>query len=157
MYRKIAMISLICLFIDQITKYIITTSMNLFDSINVIKSFFNITYVRNYGAAWSILEGNKIFLILVALSSLFFIYWFFIRNNKLKTLEIVIYGVLIGGILGNLTDRIILGYVIDFLDFNLLGYDFPVFNAADIFIVISIGLMIIGLFKGEEEDEKISS
>ncbi|MDD2181258.1 MAG: signal peptidase II [Bacilli bacterium] len=157
MYKKIAIISLICLFIDQITKYIVTTTIQLFDSIDVIKPLFKVTHVRNHGAAWSIFEGNKIFLILVAFSSLFFIYWFFIKNNKLKTFEIIIYGVLIGGILGNLIDRIILGYVIDFLDFNILGYDFPIFNAADIFIVVSIGLMVIGLFKEEEKDDKISS
>ena len=114
MYKKMTIISLLCLFVDQTTKYIITTKMNLFDSINIINSFFKITYVKNYGAAWSILEGNKIFLILVACSALFFIYWFFIRNVKLNRSEIIIYGILVGGIFGNLMDRIMLGYVVDF-------------------------------------------
>lgn len=149
MYKKMTIISLLCLFVDQTTKYIITTKMNLFDSINIINSFFKITYVRNYGAAWSILEGNKIFLILVACSALFFIYWFFIRNVKLNRSEIIIYGILVGGIFGNLMDRIMLGYVVDFLDFNVLGYNFPIFNVADICIVISISLIIIDILRKE--------
>ncbi len=157
MYKKITIVSLICLLIDQTTKYIITNSMSLFDSIKVIKSFFSITYVRNYGAAWNILDGNKIFLIFVALGALFFIYWVFIKDNKLSKMDIIIYGILIGGVLGNLIDRITFGYVIDFLDFNILGYDFPVFNAADIFIVVSIGLIIIDMIRRGDNDAKIHS
>ena len=156
MYKKITIISLICLLIDQLTKFIITTNMNLFSSISVIKSIFSITYVRNYGAAWSILEGNKIFLILFAFCALFLIYWLFIRNNKLTKSEIITYGILIGGIIGNLFDRIVYGYVIDFLDFNILGYDFPIFNMADTFIVISVGLMIFSMLKGKDETCKNS-
>ena len=61
MVKKISLISFGCLLLDQITKLLIITKMNLNDSISIIKSFFSITYVRNYGAAWSILEGNTFF------------------------------------------------------------------------------------------------
>lgn len=62
----------------------------------------------------------------------------------------IIYGILLGGIIGNLIDRIIYGYVIDYLNFNIFGYNFPVFNFADICIVISIFIIIIEILKGDK-------
>lgn len=150
MNKSIVIISLICLLIDQLTKFIIISTIDLFTSIEVIKSFFSLTYVRNYGAAWSILEGNSLFLIIFGFGALYLIYRLFIKGHKLMKFDIVTYGILIGGILGNLIDRIIYGYVIDFFDFNIWGYDFPIFNMADIFIVISVGLIIFSMLRGRE-------
>ena len=147
--KKITLISLICIFIDQITKLIIKNTINLHSSIILIKNFFSLTYVKNYGAAWSILSGSRIFLITIALVSLFLIYNYFIKDKNLSKLEIITYGLLIGGIIGNLIDRIVFGYVIDFFDFLIFNYNFPVFNFADIFIVVSAGLIIIDTFRGE--------
>ncbi len=155
MVKKISLISFGCLLLDQITKLLIITKMNLNDSISIIKSFFSITYVRNYGAAWSILEGNTFFLILIAIIAIAFIYIYFIKNKHLSILEIIIYGMLIGGILGNLVDRLIYNYVIDFLDFNILGYKFPVFNIADILIVVSTSLMILMIIRESDKNEKV--
>lgn len=149
---KISLISILCILIDQITKLIVTTNINLNNSITIINNFFSLTYVKNYGAAWSILSGNRLLLIIIALISLFLIYNFFIKNKELKTLEIITYGLLIGGIIGNLIDRIIFGYVIDFFDFLIFNYNFPVFNFADIFIVVSAGLIIIDTFRGETHE-----
>ena len=149
---KISLISILCILIDQITKLIVTTNINLNNSITIINNFFSLTYVKNYGAAWSILSGNRLLLIIIALISLFLIYNFFIKNKELKTLEIITYGLLIGGIIGNLIDRIIFGYVIDFFDFLIFNYNFPVFNFADIFIVVSAGLLIIDTFRGETHE-----
>lgn len=149
---KISLISILCILIDQITKLIVTTNINLNNSITIINNFFSLTYVKNYGAAWSILSGNRLLLIIIALISLFLIYHFFIKNKELKTLEIITYGLLIGGIIGNLIDRIIFGYVIDFFDFLIFNYNFPVFNFADIFIVLSAGLIIIDTFRGETHE-----
>ncbi len=157
MYKKLTLISLLCLIIDQLTKYIVTIKMNLFDSTNIIKSFFSITYVRNFGAAWSILEGNDLFLIVVAIMSIILIYYYFIKNKVLNNKNILILGTLIGGIMGNLIDRIILGYVVDFLDFTVFNYDFPVFNFADCFIVISIFFLIIEIFKEEQKNAENNS
>lgn len=149
---KISLISILCILIDQITKIIVTTNINLNNSITIINNFFSFTYVKNYGAAWSILSGNRLLLIIIALISLFLIYNFFIKNKELKTLEIITYGLLIGGIIGNLIDRIIFGYVIDFFDFLIFNYNFPVFNFADIFIVVSAGLIIIDTFRSETHE-----
>jgi signal peptidase II len=119
-------------------------------SINVIKNFFRITYLKNTGAAFSILSGNIIFLILITLIALFLIYFFLIRNKELKKIEIISYGMLIGGVIGNLIDRIRLGYVVDYLDFNFGNYNYPVFNFADTLIVISVILIIIST--GSDKD-----
>ena len=147
--KKILPITMISLLLDQIVKILIINTMNLFDSINIIEDFFNITYVRNTGAAWSILSGSTLLLIFISLIALVVIYLYFIKNKNLSRLENISYGLLIGGILGNLFDRIIHGYVIDYLDFKIINYDFPIFNIADISIVISIILIGITLIVGE--------
>ena len=144
--KKIFSISFICILIDQIIKFIITINLNFTESINIIKNFFRITYLQNNGAAFSILSGNRIFLILITLFSLILIYFILIKNKKINNIESICYGSLIGGIIGNLIDRIRLGYVIDYLDFNFGNYQYPVFNFADILIVVSaITLLIISL------------
>lgn len=143
--KKIGFIALFVIIIDQITKLLIKNYIDLNSSVILIKNFFNLTYVRNIGAAWSILSGSRFLLILIALIVLLCIYFFLIKGEKLKKLEIVYYGMLIGGIIGNLIDRIIFGYVIDYLDFYIFEYNFPVFNLADSFIVISVILMIIDI------------
>lgn len=141
--KKILTTSFICILIDQIIKIIITTNLKFTESINVIKNFFRITYLRNNGAAFSILSGNRIFLILITLIALLIIYIFLIKNKNINKIETICYGTLIGGIIGNLIDRVRLGYVIDYLDFNIINYNYPVFNFADICIVVSTILLLI--------------
>ena len=141
--KKILTTSFICILIDQIIKIIITTNLKFTESINVIKNFFRITYLQNNGAAFSILSGNRIFLILITLIALLIIYIFLIKNKNINKIEAICYGTLIGGIIGNLIDRVRLGYVIDYLDFNIINYNYPVFNFADICIVVSAILLLI--------------
>lgn len=141
--KKIGIISLVCIMVDQIIKIIISTNIKFTDSINIINNFFRITYLKNYGAAWSILSGNKIFLILVSFIALFLIYYFFLKNKKFSNIEEILYGLLIGGVIGNLIDRIRLGYVIDYLDFNFASYNYPVFNLADSLIVVSVIFLVV--------------
>ncbi|MDD2377761.1 MAG: signal peptidase II [Bacilli bacterium] len=148
--KKITIVSIVCILIDQLIKIIITNNITLNTGIEIIKDFFYLSHVRNYGAAWSIFTGSRIFLIIVAFVSLFVIYFLLIRKQELKRFDIICYGLLYGGIIGNLLDRIILGYVIDYLDFNIINYNFPVFNFADSLIVISVFLIIIKLLKEEK-------
>ena len=145
--KKIIPISIICLLLDRITKLFITNNLVLNDSYTIINNFFNITLVHNDGAAWSILSVNRILLIFISLIALFIIYFLFIKNKELKKIETLIYGMLIGGIIGNLIDRILYGYVIDFLDFKIFNYNYPVFNVADCCIVIAAILLIIDVVK----------
>lgn len=150
--KKILPIIGISFVFDQIIKLIVIISMPLYKSINIIDKFFNITYVRNNGAAWSILSGNTMLLIMISLIALFLIYFWFIKNKELNQWENIGYGLLIGGILGNLFDRIVYGYVIDYLDFKIFNYNFPIFNLADMCIVIGVMLICINLIGGEIRD-----
>lgn len=147
--KKILPIAGISLVLDQIIKIIVIMNMNLYDSINIINNFLNITYVRNTGAAWSILSGNTMLLSIVALIALIVMYFYCIKDKVLTNFESLSYGLLIGGAFGNLIDRILYGYVIDYLDFKIFNYDFPVFNLADICIVIGVILIGISLIGGE--------
>ena len=152
--KKIIPLSLILFIIDQVVKLIVSFNVELNSSIMVIKNFFYISHVHNYGAAFSILYGNRILLIIVSVIALFFLYKFLLKNKEFKNIEVVIYSMLIGGILGNLFDRIVYGYVIDYLDFYIMGYNYPVFNIADTCIVISVILLIYDTIKGDKNENR---
>ena len=150
--KKISLITIICLLIDQISKFIVSNNLVLYEKNEVIKNFFNITYVQNKGAAWGILKGNVFLLVIITIASLFFICRFIFKEENISKIEGVSYGMLLGGILGNLIDRIVHNYVIDFLDFKIFNYDYPVFNVADILIVISVIIMVISCFRGDKNE-----
>jgi len=149
--KKILVIAFICTLVDQVIKNVLISVLSVGSSISVIDGFFSITILQNTGAAFSILSSNTLLLILISVLALNLIYFFLIRGKQLNNFEEIIYGILIGGIIGNLIDRVVHGSVIDYLDFNLFGYNFPVFNFADICIVISIILIIISICKGEKD------
>lgn len=148
--KMMILIMVICVLLDQITKYIVTVNMALADTIQIVKNFFRITYVQNTGAAWSFMAGNRIFFILITFMILVALLYMLIKKENLSKKEGILFGILIGGILGNMIDRILYGYVIDFLDFNFGGYDFPVFNVADTLIVLS-GILIMWMYWKEEK------
>lgn len=150
MYKKLFIWVILFLLIDQISKGLINLNMDLNQSIEIIPSFFNLTYVHNTGAAFSILMGGRWFFIIAAIIALNVIFIFFIKEKQLKTIETITYALLISGIIGNLIDRVLYGYVMDFLDFNILGYNFAIFNLADSFIVIAVVMLII-LVLGEKK------
>lgn len=149
---KIILIAVISVILDQIVKYLIISKCTLYKKNPVIDGFFNITYVQNRGAAWGILNNNIILLIVITVLALGLICSFIFKESNIKKLDIVLYGMLLGGIIGNFIDRIFRGYVIDFLDFIIFGYDFPVFNIADMLIVISVGIMIITYWRSRNEN-----
>lgn len=140
--KKPYIIALCFFIIDLISKQIVVRVIPLHESIKVIKNFFYLTYTRNTGAAFSILEDARILLLIVTIIALFFINKF-MNKEEIKGIENFIYGIIIGGILGNLFDRVIYGYVIDFLDFKIFGYNYPIFNLADTFIVIGVIMLVI--------------
>lgn len=117
--------------------------MNVYDSVSIIPNFFSITYVRNIGAAFSIMENSRILFIIIGFISLILIYKYLIMNKVINKYLMISYSMLIGGIIGNMIDRIIYGYVIDYLSFNIFGYSAPIFNLADTFIVVSIIMLLL--------------
>lgn len=145
MNRKIVIIGIIALVIDQITKSL----MQIYDvHFNIINGFLSLNYIQNTGAAWSILEGKQYLLIGISIVMLILVYnmSFSYDNNRLNNIT---FGLLFGGIIGNLIDRVFYGIVRDFIDINIFGYDFPVFNIADMAIVFGVIILLIGTIKGE--------
>ena len=151
---SIIIIAIFGIALDQISKLYIASNLILYKKNPIINNFFNITYVQNKGAAWGILDGNTVFLVLITLIALFIIIRFIFKEENLTKLDILSYGLLLGGITGNFIDRILRGFVIDFLDFYIFGYDFPVFNIADIMIVVSVIMMVISYLRGDINENK---
>ena len=137
--------------LDQASKiYLTLVNKTSPIDLEVIRGFFRITYTCNDGAAFSILKGKRVFFIIMTIIVVFFIVYYLLKN-KVCWVEKYSLLLIISGAVGNLIDRIMYGYVIDFLDFIIFGYDFPVFNIADSFITIgAIGLIISILFLNKE-------
>lgn len=140
-------ISILIAILDQIIKFIIDKKV-LF--IEILPTLFNIHKVYNYGVAFSFLE-NKRYLIL--LFSLILIYFLFnLRKDLPKTKKYdILFGVILGGIIGNLLDRVFRGYVIDYLETFILGISFPIFNLADICITLGIIIMVLIMSLGDKK------
>lgn len=143
--KLIVLISLIGLVIDVISKQIVVHNMIEYQSIPIIDSFFSITYAKNTGIAFSMLDGNVGFIVVMTIFILFLVFRY-VKVNELRKRERVCYGIVLAGAIGNLIDRIVYGYVIDFFDFTIFGYSFPIFNIADIMIVVGIFLLLIFSF-----------
>lgn len=156
MNRKILIAAIITLFLDQLSKVIIEMLIALNEEVILIKNFFSIHYMNNYGVAWSMLDNKIPIIIGISIVALALIYHFmyqFIPNKRNN----IAFGLVFGGMIGNLMDRWLFGYVRDFLDFKILGYDYPIFNIADIAIVVGIILLIYAVFKGEDHRENMDS
>ena len=147
--KKIGIISLIVIIIDRILKVLVTNNYALNVRNKIIDGFFYITNCHNEGAAFSLFSGNVLFLIFITLIVLFLIYRTINKENVNK-IGVLAYGLLLGGILGNLYDRIFYGYVIDYLDFVIFKFNFAIFNLADAAIVIGAILLIV--FEGSDND-----
>ena len=141
--NKVYLTSVIVLLIDQIVKLLIKTNMNLNEEISIIPNFFSIQYLKNTGAAFSILENQTILLAITSIICISVIIYYLKKEENLTTAMYLSFGLVLGGILGNLIDRIVYQGVIDFLSFQIFNYNFPVFNIADIGITIGVLVLII--------------
>lgn len=149
----IIILAILFLIIDIVSKLVVSNLMDLYDSIVIIKDFFYITYVRNTGAAWSIFEGEILGIVIVSLIIILFIVYYILKQDIKSKIEKIGYSLVLGGSFGNLLDRIIYGYVVDFLDFNIFGYDYPIFNLADCFIFVGVMLLIIYTWRCNDGDQ----
>lgn len=126
--------------LDQILKNLTVNSMSLYESIPVIQDVFHITYIHNTGAAFSIMEGKISILILLPMVMIIAaLVFMIIMRKKGHTVMMTSVALIAGGGIGNLIDRIAVGYVVDYLDFRV----FPIFNLADIAVCVGCGLLII--------------
>ena len=136
-------LSIFIVLIDQFTKYLMIYNNKLF--INKDFLLFKLDFVKNYGAAFNIFSGSRTFLSLISiLFSLILIYLIF-RKNTLNLFDLYSYSFILGGTIGNGIDRIYKGFVVDFINLNIIN--FPVFNIADISINIGFIFLLYNIFK----------
>jgi signal peptidase II len=146
-YRLLLIILLIVFGFDQITKLWIISRLPLgsygpYNSITIIPDFFYLVHVGNTGAAWSLLTGKSTLLALVAMGTLLAIFLWRRALGLRDKLAQVAFGLLCGGIIGNLVDRIQHQHVVDFLDFHFGSYIYPTFNVADSGICVGVALYL---------------
>ena len=139
------LLSLIIFLTDQIVKNIISEYKNILINKNYI--IFNIDYVKNFGAAFNLFSGSRIFLSLVSIIIAILLLYLILNKKNISHIDLLSYSFILGGTIGNGIDRILKGYVVDFIKLNLI--DFPVFNIADISINIGLIIMIYGFIKYE--------
>jgi signal peptidase II len=143
-YYLLSIISLVSL--DQLTKLQIRRHFSLHESRPVIRGFFSLTYVQNRGAAWGILAGWRVALVALAAVMLFVLALYREKIFGARAIGRVSFVLLVAGIIGNVIDRVWLGYVVDFLDFYCGTSHFPAFNVADSCICIGVGLYMLASF-----------
>ena len=134
---------------DILSKYIVTAKMSVGLSIPLWENVFHLTYVRNTGAAFSLLSGQRIFLIALPILVVLVIIVYILVKKPQNKILLLSFALIISGGIGNLIDRIRFGYVIDFLDFRLIN--FPVFNVADIWVTLGAALFICLLLFSKED------
>jgi len=159
-YRILLVTSLIVLILDQATKLYIDRSFELYQSLTLIENFFNITYVRNQGAAFGILSQSAYrvpFFISVAAIAAVAIIWAIHRLRNEQKIAATALALICSGAVGNLIDRIRLGEVIDFLDAHWYQYHWPAFNVADSAISIGVGLLMFDMIRDERSKRKAAS
>ena len=140
-------LTILVILVDFFSKYMVSKLMTVNETINLIDNFFRITYVKNTGAAFSIFSNNTILVIIISVVIIGFLLFYIYKHKGNNKLENVSYAFILGGAIGNLIDRLVYGYVIDFLDFEILSYDAPIFNLADTFIVIGVILFLINTLR----------
>ncbi len=135
--------------IDQFTKLLVINTIKDVDTVPLIKDVFHLTYWENRGAAFGILQNQRAFFIILTVAVVLGVCLFMIIKKPKSLVLNVSLTLLIGGAIGNFLDRLIKGYVVDFLDFRLI--DFPIFNAADCFVVVGAVMLAIYLIFLEDK------
>ena len=136
-------LSIFIVLIDQFTKYLMFYNNKLF--INKDFLLFKLDFVKNYGAAFNIFSGSRILLSLISIFFSILLIYLIFRKNNLNTLDLYSYSFILGGTIGNGIDRIYKGFVVDFINLNIIN--FPVFNIADISINIGFIILLYNIFK----------
>ncbi len=142
--KKFYIVSVLTIIIDRILKILASTFLTT-KKLYIIKDFFYLVSTYNEGAAFSSFEGMTILFIFIAICSLIYIFYY-MKKYDVKSVGLAL---LAGGIIGNLIDRIIYRYVIDFIGFEIGNYSLPIFNIADIAIVMGAIVIMIGCEKNE--------
>jgi len=136
-------LSIFIILIDQFTKYLMFYNYKTF--INKDFLLFRLDFVKNYGAAFNIFTGSRIFLSFISIIFSILLIYLILRKNTLNSFDLYSYSFILGGTIGNGIDRIYKGFVVDFINLNIIN--FPVFNIADISINIGFIFLLYNIFK----------
>lgn len=141
--------------VDQASKWLLARSLPLENTRDVIKGFFRFWHVRNSGAVWGFFQGHDggwapKLITALAIAALLVVLFFFLRAGRQERLELFAYAFILGGALGNIIDRLRLGYVVDFLDVYVRTWHWPTFNVADSCITIGVLLLAFSLLRGNK-------
>jgi len=136
-------LSIFIILIDQFTKYLVSHNNKLF--INNDFLLFKLDFVKNYGAAFNLFSGSRIFLSFISIFFSILLIYLIFRKNTLNPFDLYSYSFILGGTIGNGIDRIYKGFVVDFINLNIIN--FPVFNIADISINIGFIFLLYNIFK----------
>ncbi|HBB28017.1 MAG TPA: signal peptidase II [Clostridiales bacterium] len=158
MYIIYGLIFIFFLTIDQITKYFAVALLQGNPSVHLIGNFLRFTYVENRGAAFGILQNQRLFFIISTVVLVAFLIYMIVFNKKVTTATKLTLSLILSGAIGNFIDRLRLGYVIDFVDVRFGDfYDFPVFNVADSCLVVGVIILVILILfnKFEKSENKV--
>lgn len=157
MYYIYGLIIFLSISIDQLTKYWAVIKLQGEPSINLIGTFLSFNYVENRGAAFGIMQNQKIFFIISTIVLVGFIVYMILLNEKVTKYTRYTLALILGGAIGNFVDRMRLGYVVDFIDVKFGSfYDFPVFNIADCCIVVGTIILILLIMLNKFEKSEIN-
>ena len=137
--------SIFIILIDQFTKYLMFYYYKIF--VNKDFFLFRLDFIKNYGAAFNLFSGSRIFLSLISILFSILLIYLILRKNTLNQFDLFAYSFILGGTIGNGIDRILKGFVIDFIKLNIIN--FPVFNIADISINVGFIFLLYRIFKNK--------
>jgi signal peptidase II len=151
--RPYLLLMLALIALDQASKWLVTRAVPLEGTRDVVRGFLRLWHVRNSGAVWGFFQGHDGGLIPkiitgLAVVALLIVLFFFLRAGREMKLELVAYAAILGGALGNIVDRLRLGYVVDFLDVYVKNWHWPTFNVADSCITVGVLLLALSLWRG---------
>lgn len=138
--------------VDQLVKAWTVANIELDTVESFLPGFMSLAYLRNYGAAWSILQNQQWFFTIVTIVAVTGLIWYYVKQIKGSLLTLFSLALMIAGALGNFIDRIRLGYVVDM--FHLDFISFPVFNVADMCLCVGVGILFICIMKEESNGSK---
>ena len=152
MFIAAIIIAIVSAVADQLIKLYINGSLKLYEERSFIPHVLSITHIRNSGAAWSIMEGRTWFLVLLPVLMIVAALWFMYRSRNGSRLALISLGLVVGGGIGNLIDRVRMHEVIDYLKCEL--FDFPIFNFADVCVVVGAIMFCVYMIFFDESSEK---
>lgn len=146
--KKLSLLFIFLLLSDQLVKFIVKNSIQ--NPVEVISGFFQINYVKNYGISFSMFSNQLFYIITISLLAIIYIIYALNKFKSYKYISLFL-TIILAGAVGNFIDRLFYGFVVDYFDFKIFGFNFAVFNLADVFIVCSTIALFIYVYFIEKD------